>query len=95
MHAKYFDPKFIHSGDALRKNIRQYNIIKEFDNPSDELLREWGIYCESDNEFLGEMELDQYWVNKATQLPILSNIAIGCQFQVVLLNKVFLCIILF
>jgi hypothetical protein len=72
-----FDPKFIHNGDVLeRKNIRQYNVIKEFDNPSDELLREWGIYCGLDNEFLGEMELGQYWVDKATQLPILSNIAL-------------------
>jgi hypothetical protein len=71
-----FDPKYIHAGDLLRKNIRQYSIIKEFNNPSDELLREWGIYCGLDNEFLGEMELDQYWLNKAIQLPILSNIAL-------------------
>ncbi|CAB4427774.1 unnamed protein product [Rhizophagus irregularis] len=46
-----FDPKFIRNGDALRKNIQLYNAIKEFDNPSDELLREWGIYCGLDNEF--------------------------------------------
>ncbi|CAB4431722.1 unnamed protein product [Rhizophagus irregularis] len=71
-----FDPKFVHNGDISRKNIRQYNLIKEFDNPSDELLREWGVYCGLDNEFLGDMELDQYWVDKATQLPILSNIAL-------------------
>ncbi|GBC13516.1 transcription factor E2F6 isoform X2 [Rhizophagus irregularis DAOM 181602=DAOM 197198] len=71
-----FDPRYIHAGDLLRKNIRQYNIIKEFANPSDELLREWGIYCGLDNEFLGEIKLDQYWLNKATQLPILSNIAL-------------------
>ncbi len=71
-----FDPKFIQSGDISRKNIRQYSAIKEFDNPSDELLREWGIYCGLDNEFLGDMELDQYWTDKATQLPILSNIAL-------------------
>lgn len=71
-----FDPKYIHNGDILRKNIRQYNAIKEFINPSDELLREWGIYCELGNEFLGEIELDQYWLNKSTQLPILSNIAL-------------------
>ena len=38
-----FDPKYIHAGDLLRRNIRQYNIIKEFNNPSDELLREWGF----------------------------------------------------
>ena len=57
------------------KNIRQYSIIKEFDNLLDELLREWEIYCGLDNEFLSEMELDRYWEDKATQLPILSNIA--------------------
>jgi hypothetical protein len=71
-----FDPKFIHFEDALRKNIRQYNAIKEFENPSDELLREWGIYCGLNNEFIGEVELDKYWLNKATQLPILSNLAL-------------------
>ena len=90
-----FDPKFVHNEDVLRKNIRQYNAIKEFDNPSDELLREWGIYCGLDNEFLGDMELDQYWVDKATQLPILFNITFGCRYQVVLLNEVFLCTTLF
>jgi len=63
-----FDPTFIHSGDGLRKNIQKYSVIKEFDNLSDELLREWGIYCGLDNEFLGEMDLDQYWLNKLTQL---------------------------
>ena len=40
-------------------------------------LREWGIYCGLDNEFLGEIKLDQYLLNKATQLPILSNIALA------------------
>ena len=71
-----FDPKFIHSGNALRKNIRQYNVIKEFENPSDELLREWEIYCGLNDEFSGELELDQYWLNMTAQLPIFSNIAL-------------------
>ncbi|GES89596.1 hypothetical protein GLOIN_2v1763573 [Rhizophagus clarus] len=44
-----FDPKFIHFEDALRKNIRQYNAVKEFENPSDELLHKWGIYCGLNN----------------------------------------------
>ena len=43
---------------------------------SPKLLQEREIYCGLDNEFLGEIELDQYWLNKATQLPILSNIAL-------------------
>ena len=71
-----FNPKFIHNGDVLRRNIRQYNAIKEFDNPSDELLQEWGIYCGLNDECLNDMALDQYWKNKATQFPILSNIAL-------------------
>ncbi|RHZ82835.1 hypothetical protein Glove_103g129 [Diversispora epigaea] len=53
------------------KDIRRYNIIKEFDNPSDE----WGIYCGLDNEIINEIELDQYWLSKETQLPILYKIA--------------------
>ena len=53
-----------------------YNDIGEFKNPTNELITEWGIYCGLDNEFLGEMDLDQYWLNKSTQLPILSNIAL-------------------
>ena len=72
-----FNPKFIHSGNALRKNIRQYNVIKEFDNSSDELIQKWGIYyCGLDDELIGEMELDQYWLDKAAELPILSKIAL-------------------
>ncbi|RHZ86998.1 hypothetical protein Glove_41g190 [Diversispora epigaea] len=47
----------------------------KFNNPSDELLREWGIYCELNNEIINEIELDQYWLNKASQLPILYKIA--------------------
>jgi hypothetical protein len=72
-----FDPKYIYTGDISQKDIRQYNAIHEFANPPDELLREWGIYCGlGNNEVLGEIELNQYWLNKATQLPILSKIAL-------------------
>ena len=35
-----FNSKFVHNGDVLRKNIWQYNAIKEFNNLSDELLQE-------------------------------------------------------
>ena len=41
------------------------------------MLREWGIYCGLGNiEILGEIELNQYWLNKTIQLPILSKIAL-------------------
>ncbi|GES76683.1 hypothetical protein GLOIN_2v1761741 [Rhizophagus clarus] len=52
------------------------DFVKEFENPSDELLREWKIYCGLNNELIGEVKLDKYWLNKATQLPILSNLAL-------------------
>jgi hypothetical protein len=35
-----FDPKFIHLGDITQKDIRQYSIITELDNPSNNLLDE-------------------------------------------------------
>ncbi|GES77472.1 hypothetical protein LOTGIDRAFT_157260 [Rhizophagus clarus] len=50
--------------------------VKEFENPSDELLRKWRIYYGLNNELIGEVELDKYWLNKSTQLPILSNLAL-------------------
>ncbi|RGB24558.1 hypothetical protein C1646_725869 [Rhizophagus diaphanus] len=72
-----FDPKYIYNGDISQKDIWQYNAIHEFANPPDELLREWGIYCGlGNNEVLGEIELNQYWLNKAIQLPILFKIAL-------------------
>ncbi|RHZ61421.1 hypothetical protein Glove_347g8 [Diversispora epigaea] len=73
--SQVFDPKFIHIRDITRKDIRRYNIIKEFDNPSDGLLQEWEIYCGLNNEIINEIELDQYWLSKETQLPILYKIA--------------------
>lgn len=42
-----FNPKFIHLGDITRKDIRRYSIITELDNPSNNLLDEWAIYCGS------------------------------------------------
>ena len=72
-----FDPKYIHMGNNQRHNMYQYAIINGFDNPSNDLLREWGIYCglEYDGN-LDENELDVYWNNMATRLPIISQIAL-------------------
>ena len=39
-----FDPKLIRFIDLTQRDIRQYNIIKEFNNPSNDLLDEWAIY---------------------------------------------------
>ena len=44
--ARIFDPKYMHLGNNIqRHNIYQYSIIKELNNPSDDLLHEWDIYC--------------------------------------------------
>ncbi len=41
-----FDPLYIKMGTQF-KDIRQYSAITELFNPSNELLREWSIYCGS------------------------------------------------
>ena len=49
----------------------------ELDNPSDGLLHEWAIYCGLEfNENLDQTNLNDYWKNLSTRLPILSNIAL-------------------
>ena len=56
-----FNSKFIHSGDISRKDIRRYSIITELNNPSDDLLDEWAIYCGTTIDVnLMESTLDEY-----------------------------------
>ena len=60
-----------------RKNLRQYRSIKELENLSDELLNEWAIYCGMQtDDLIGEINLNEYWINIQDQLPILSEIAL-------------------
>ena len=80
--SRIFDPLYIkmgiQMGDTSRNDIRRYSTITELCNPSDELLREWAIYCGSVNEVIEEqVNLDLYWVGMQTNLPILSNIALN------------------
>ena len=54
------------------KDIRQYSAITELFNPSNELLREWSIYCGSVNEIIEEqINLNLYWVEMKTNCQIL------------------------
>ncbi|GES86291.1 CGG triplet repeat-binding protein 1 [Rhizophagus clarus] len=72
-----FDPKYILLGPLERKNLHQYSAIRELANPSDELLCEWSIYCELQLEnSVGEINLEEYWMNLGDKLPILSKIAL-------------------
>jgi len=73
---RVFDPLYIKMG-IQHRNIRQYSAIIELSNPSDELLREWSIYCGLVNEIIEEYsDLDVYCMKAQKILPILSNIAL-------------------
>jgi len=72
-----FDPKYILLGPLERKNLCQYSVIKELAHPSDELLCEWSIYCGMQLENLvGEINLEEYWMDLEDKLPILSKVAL-------------------
>ncbi|PKB94746.1 hypothetical protein RhiirA5_438122, partial [Rhizophagus irregularis] len=76
-----FDPLYIKMEiqieDTSRNNIHRYSVITEFGNPSDELLREWAIYCGSVGEIVEKnIDLNLYWVGMQKFLPILSSIAL-------------------
>lgn len=72
-----FDPAYFHFLDVGQRNIRLYSIISGF-NGSNELLREWSIYCglESQQRVLGDTGIEGFWLGMANQLPLLSNIAL-------------------
>ncbi|CAG8489260.1 192_t:CDS:2 [Rhizophagus irregularis] len=75
--AQNFDPKYILLGPLERKNLHQYSAIRELANPSDELLCKWSIYCGLQLEnSVGEINLEEYWMNLGDKLPILSKIAL-------------------
>ena len=79
--SRIFDPLYMKVGiqvrDTSRNDIRRYSIITELGNPSDELLREWAIYCGSVGEIVEEnIDLNSYWVGMQKILPILSSIAL-------------------
>ncbi|RHZ85238.1 hypothetical protein Glove_69g55 [Diversispora epigaea] len=81
--SRVFDPLFlkigIQTGDTSCSDIRRYSAIMELSNPSDELLREWAIYCGSvKNLIIDQINLDLYWTEMQATLPILSNIALDC-----------------
>src|SRR6266540_5919841 len=71
-----FNPQFIQSFQN-RHSLANYNLILEFQNPSNTLITEWSIYCGL-VEIFGEVDLDlnQYWQEKKRSLPNLSKIAL-------------------
>ena len=73
-----FDPAYTCFGTIERRNIRQYSMIRELAEPSEDLLREWSIYCGWDkSKLLGNLDLDQFWRGNINHFPLLSNIALN------------------
>lgn len=69
-----FDPRYIR---AHCNNINSYSEIEEFKNPEKNLVEEWEIYCSLEEKFgKDELDLDDYWKNKAVMLPNLSRLAL-------------------
>lgn len=72
-----FNPFLFLISNTLRKDIRHYDTIIEFQNPSNKLIIEWGIYCNLEYHVpLEEIDLNEYWLGLIQQLPLLSKIAL-------------------
>ncbi len=42
---RLFNPKYMYIGNNRQHSIYQYSIINKLNNPLDNLVHEWGIYC--------------------------------------------------
>ena len=71
-----FNPQFIQSSQS-RHNLSNYNLISEFQNPSNVIITEWSIYCGLVEIFEeGNLDLNLYWQKKKDNLPNLSKLAL-------------------
>ena len=56
-----FNPQFIQSSQS-RHSLSNYNLILEFQNPSNVIITEWSIYCGLVETFEeGNLDLNLYW----------------------------------
>ncbi len=73
---QYFNSQFIQSFQN-RHILTNYNLIPEFQNPSNAIITEWSIYCGLVEIFeKGDLDLNQYWQEKKRSFPNLSKIAL-------------------
>src|SRR6266498_4403148 len=73
---QYFNSQFIQSFQN-RHSLANYNLISEFQNPSNTLITEWLIYCDLVEIFEeGDLDLNQYWQEKKRSLPNLLKIVL-------------------
>ncbi|CAJ0625625.1 4167_t:CDS:2 [Entrophospora sp. SA101] len=70
-----FDPHCIQSNFNYHA-FSTYFVIKEFNNYSDNLMNEWGIYCNLHENFDENFNLNNYWNEKINIFPTLSPIAL-------------------
>ncbi len=72
-----FNPFLFLISNILRKDIHHYDAIIELQNPSNELIIEWDIYCNLEcHTPLEEIDLNEYWLGLTQQLPLFSKIAL-------------------
>ena len=71
-----FNPQFIQSSQS-RHSLSNYNLILEFQNPSNVIITEWSIYCGLVETFEeGNLDLNLYWQKKKDSLPNLTKLAL-------------------
>ena len=70
-----FDPRYMQA-QTDRYNITLYKLIKELENPPNDLITEWAIYSELSETFSESFDLDSYWREKMILLPNISKIAL-------------------
>lgn len=71
---RIFDPRFILLS-TISHNIASYSYIREFANPSVDLVQEWAVYCNFNLAMVEFHTLDEFWNKVSYQLPLLSEIA--------------------
>ena len=70
-----FNSQFIQAS-LNHHNLATYNLITEFQNPPNEIIAEWAIYCGLTEIFEeGNLNLDQYWQEKKRIFPNLAKLA--------------------
>jgi hAT family C-terminal dimerisation region len=69
-----FDPRFIRTNKDYH-NLYAHSIIREFQLPTNDLIKEWGIYCNLEENLEESLNLDNYWKAKEKIFPNLCHIA--------------------
>lgn len=72
---RIFNPRFPKLTIANRDIQRYVTSIPELSNPSNELIQEWGFYCDYELSTVDYNRLDIFWEKVKLIFPLLSEIA--------------------